>query len=137
MDKASREGVPSRPESARVAAAAVRLWDNAFLRLAPFIGDHGVLLLYRRSLHLSRSNHPLLAPLSEIAQTPVGEADFSGLKSALEREAPAEAEEASRALFSAFTGLLGTLIGEALTTRLLAPVPRDDETDESPQKISK
>ena len=106
-------------------------------RLAPFIGDHGVLLLYRRSLHLSRSNHPLLAPLLEIAQTPVGDAHFSGLKSALEREAPAAAEEASRALFSTFTGLLATLIGEALTTRLLAPVPREDETHQSPQEISK
>ena len=134
MDKISLE---VGTESARVAAAAVRLWDNAFLRLAPFIGDHGVLLLYRRSLHLSRSNHPLLAPLAEIAQTPVGDADFSGLKSALEREAPEKAEEASRALFSTFTVLLATLIGEALTTRLLAPVPRDDETDESPQEISK
>ena len=134
MDKVSLEG---GTESARVAADAVRLWDNAFSRLAPFIGDHGVLLLYRRSLHLSRSNHPMLAPLLEIAQTPVGDAHFSGLKSALEREAPAAAEEASRALFSTFTGLLATLIGEALTTRLLAPVPRDDETDESPQKISK
>lgn len=134
MDKASLEG---GTESVRVAAAAVRLWDNAFLRLAPFIGDQGVLLLYRRSLHLSRSNHPVLAPLAEIAQTPVGDADFSGLKSALEREAPEKAEEASRALFSTFTGLLAALIGEALTTRLLAPVPRDDEPHESPQESSK
>ena len=134
MDKASPEG---GTESARVAAAAVRLWDNAFFRLAPFIGDHGVILLYRRSLHLSRSDHPLLAPLAEVAQTPVGDADFSGLKSTLEREAPEKAEEASRALFSTFTGLLATLIGEALTTRLLAPVPRDDETHQSPQEISK
>ena len=53
MDKASLEG---GTESARVAAAAVRLWDKAFVRLAPFIGDEGVLLLYRRSLYLSRSN---------------------------------------------------------------------------------
>ena len=117
MDKASPKG---GPESARVAAAAVRLWDDVFFRLAPLIGDDGVLFLYRRSLHLSRSNHPLLAPLSEILQTPVGDAHFSGLKSALARGAPAEAEKASRALFSTFTGLLEKLIGEALTRRLLA-----------------
>ena len=134
MDEGSQQ---ESTESARVAAAAVLLWDNAFLRLAPFIGDQGVFLLYRRSLHLSRPNHPMLAPLSEIAQTPVGYADFSGLKSALERGAPATAEEASRALFSTFTGLLNSLIGEALTTRLLAPVPLDDEPRESLQEISK
>ena len=132
MDKSQAEDT----ESARIAAAAVRTWDEVFVRLAPLIGEQGVGLLYRRSLHLNAAKFPFLAPSPvDLQKTPSG-SPFSGLKLGLERQTPAKAEEASRALFSTFTGLLGTLIGKTLTTRLLTPVPPDSDPEDSPQEIA-
>ena len=118
-------------EANRVAEAVVRTWDEVAGRLAPIIGEQGFRVLYKRSLHVNASTFPWLAP----AQTPPADSPFADLRLRLERETPARAEEASRALFATFTGLLNTLIGEALTTRLLASVPRDDP-DKPPQEVS-
>ncbi len=111
--------------------AVVRTWGEVADRLAPIIGEEGFLMLYKRSLHLTASMFPWLGP----AQTPPADAPFADLQLRLERETPARAEAASRALLATFTGLLNTLVGEALTTRLLAPVSGDGGPDEPPQEI--
>lgn len=118
-------------EANRVAEAVVRTWDEVAGRLAPIIGEQGFRVLYKRSLHVNASTFPWLAP----AQTPPADSPFADLRLRLERETPARAEEASRALFATFTGLLNTLIGEALTTRLLASVPGQGGPDEPPQEV--
>lgn len=120
-------------EATRIAAAAaaVRAWEEACTKLTPIIGERGFQLLYKRSLHLTAATFPWLAP-QEIAQQ---DPSFADLRLRLEREAPARAEEASQALFATLTGLLNTLIGETLTTRLLAPMPRRDGADAGPQEI--
>lgn len=126
MDKSDDAAV----QSARIAATAVRNWQEMSVRLSPIIGEEGFRLLYKRSLHLAASKIPWLARMPAAA-----DASFSGLEAALEREAPAMAGEASQALLTTFTGLLHTLIGEGLTTRLLAPLPREQDPDEQ-QEVS-
>ena len=118
-------------EANRVAEAVVRTWVEVAVRLAPIVGEQGFRVLYKRSLHVTASTFPWLAP----AQTPPADSSFADLRLRLERETPAHAEEASRALFATFTRLLNALIGEALTTRLLASVPRHGGPDEPPHEV--
>lgn len=115
-------------EADRVAEAAVRTWDEVAGRLAPIIGEQEFRVLYKRSLRVTASTFPWLAAAP--ADSP-----FADLGLRLEREAPARAEQASRALFDTFTGLLIALIGEALTTRLLASVPSYGGPDKPLQEV--
>jgi len=108
---------PEGTDSPAVAAAAVRSWDLAHSRLAPIIGEDGFRVLFARSLHRARSEHPWLA------REPVQEdIKFSALKASIETQSPERAADGSRALFAHFNDLLNALIGEALATRLLDPL---------------
>jgi|SRR5688500_16998839 hypothetical protein len=122
----------SRGEAARVAEAAVRTWDEVSARLVPIIGEHGFNLLYKRSVHLTAATFPWLSA----ADPPLDGELFADLKLKLERETPARAEAASRELLTTFTGLLNTLIGDGLATRLLASVPRHNGPDGPSQEVS-
>jgi hypothetical protein len=83
-------------------------------RLAPIIGEDGFRVLFARSLHRARSEHPWLA------RDPVAGADaFSTLKASLEAQEPERAAGGSRALLENFNVLLHALIGEELASRLL------------------
>ncbi len=107
---------PKRIDSNEIAAAAVRSWGSAQSRLAPVIGEGGFRVLFARSLHRTRIEHPWLA------RDLVPGADvFSALKASLEAQAPARAASASRALTANFDDLLHGLIGEELASRLLDP----------------
>lgn len=102
-----------------VAEAAISTWHQAAVRLAPVIGPQGVDVLFRRSLHLTKSTVPWLTMAMD-------DGDCAALLATLqarlaEREAAA-AHEASYALLTNFTELLASLIGPPLTERLLAPI---------------
>jgi hypothetical protein len=85
-------------------------------RLAPIIGEDGFRVLFARSLHRARIEHPWLA------REPVpGDVAFSTLKASLESQTPELAAHASRALVANFNDLLHALIGEELASRLLGP----------------
>ncbi len=103
-------------DSPAVAAAAVRRWDRVQSRLAPIIGEDGFRVLFARSLHRARIEHPWLA------RDPVAGMDaFSTLKASLEAQAPERAASGSLALMANFNDLLHALIGEELASRLLGP----------------
>ena len=119
-------------ESARIAATAVRTWREISVRLSPIIGEDGFSLLYKRSLHLCSPRFPWLAGVP-------ADAAFSDLEQALKSQTAVHSAEANAAIVSTFTGLLHTLIGEALTTRLLFECPRplpDEDRDEHAQEVS-
>lgn len=102
-----------------VAEAAISIWHQAAVRLAPVIGAQGVEVLFRRSLHLTKGKTPWLTMA-------VDDGDFVALLATLQsrladRDAAA-ALEASHVLLVHFTELLGSLIGKSLTERLLAPI---------------
>jgi hypothetical protein len=110
-----------------IAEIAVCAWQGLADRLAAVIGERGFRALYARSVHLTQAEFPWLSPPSPQSDAP--EPLFAGLKQSLEREQPALAADAQRALLRTFTGLLGSLIGEVLTARLVREALPDGGTD--------
>lgn len=99
-----------------LAAAAVRVYEKLAGSLSPIVGQAGVHALLSRSIHLVAAEH---APLAGVARAdPASEA--VSLQGSLEILEPEEITETAVALFATFTGLLASLIGDALTSRLLA-----------------
>ena len=111
-----------------VAAAALRVYATLAGQLALLIGDGGVKALSARSLHLVRRDFPWLA---EAQETDPSEGPFARLGSCLERQQPTVAAEGAAAALATLGGLVETLIGEALTMRVLRaawPSAFPDET---------
>ena len=99
-----------------LAAAARRAYDDLARASAPLIGQVGVDALTGRALHLAQREYPWLVHTREPEQAggPFAQVVFN-----LERQDPAVATEAAGAVFTTFTGLLVTFIGEPLTAGLL------------------
>lgn len=123
--------VPSTPDTAQgIAEAAVSTWCRIEAALAPVIGQRGVAALYRRSLHLTRGAHPVLAAITDGEH---GADDFVPLRQALlQGGETANAEAAQTALLKTFQELLTSLIGGALTDQLLRAVWHDDPPTTGP-----
>ena len=119
-------------EASEVAERAVRAWERLATRLAPIIGERGFRVLYERSVHLTQSAFPWLAPPDE----PQQDSFLAILRQSLERQHPTLAADAHRALLLTFTGLLNSLIGEVLTTRLMQAEPLDRGAAERAQESS-
>jgi hypothetical protein len=106
-------------DAVAIAAAAISLWQEVDVALAPIIGQPGVAALYKRSLYLTLVDHPCLVTAYEGLLRP---GDFAGLETALSQQTPAEAAAAMAALLSTFHDLLTHLIGGSLFERLLRSV---------------
>lgn len=104
----------SHPET--VVQTTVDLWSRLAPQLIMIIGEDGFKPLYARSVRLANVRHPWLA--NNVASTG-STARFSQLQAHLEAQDIAQAMQASTMLFNTFLDLLGSLIGEALTTHLL------------------
>ena len=102
-----------------VAQSAVSTWHRIDNALSPIIGHRGVAGLYKRSLSLTRGEHPALTSVFEEAIVP---GDYSTLRQALAQQSAPVAVAASAALLTTFTDLLTKLIGLSLTERLLRPL---------------
>jgi hypothetical protein len=99
-----------------VAAAARSAYVDLARASAPLIGQVGVDALTGRAVHLAQREYPWLVHTREPAQA---EGPFAQVVLSLERQDAAVATEAAAALFTTFTGLLVTFIGEPLTAGLL------------------
>ena len=102
-----------------IAGELVRIVQDIEVILEPLLGVRGVAALYQRSLHLARIRHPWLTDPVEIAQPTI---DLAALPAAFAREGRAEAAVGALAVLQSFHDLLASLIGHALSTRLLDPV---------------
>lgn len=105
--------------AATVAKATSRTLGEVNVILTPVIGELGVNVLLKRSLHLTSRAYPWLAMVEKQENT----GDFlDSLRDRLaERDTPL-AVEASSALLSDFTELLASLIGHSLVDTLLEPL---------------
>jgi hypothetical protein len=113
---AQRAGPLSAGATAEATAAT---WRLVAAQLAPVIGARGLEVLFSRALHMTSTTYRWLA----VSEGRGGSADqLPSLAECLARQDPATAAEASHKLLLTFTDLLTALIGESLTTRLLAPV---------------
>lgn len=122
MNSASRSidaGLVSEAaDIASVSDGACSVWRRISVALTPVVGPQGVDALYRRSLHLTAAQHPVLASITSERET----GDFSSLQEALLTQTNVAAAAAQKALLINFHTLLSSLIGESLTERLLASV---------------
>jgi hypothetical protein len=109
-----------RAETAgQVADTMVSTWQAINAALSPIIGQRGVAVLYKRSLHLTGHAHPWLANMQEDSQDTM---DLVALKSAFAQQSSTHAAAAGGAFLQTFHELLSSLIGLSLTERLLRPV---------------
>jgi len=110
---------PEDAAIARIADLALATWDAVDASLSTVIGPQAVTALYKRSLYLTRIDHPWLVAAYEEG-TPL--AGFTTLKNTVLRQTVADAHAALSALLQAFRNLLVGLLGESLTERLFEPV---------------
>jgi len=96
--------------------ATVRVYGKLAEKLAPLVGVAGVRALAARSLHLVQREFPCLAEIRnpEHPSEPLAE-----LGPCLARQDPVVARDAAAALLATFNELIVTLVGEALTARLV------------------
>lgn len=93
-------------------------WFDIDAVLSPIIGGRSMMGLYKRSLSLTRSAHPLL---SVVYYGPLVVGDYTTLRQLLAVQPAAIAMATNEALLKTFNDLLGTLVGSSLTERLLSP----------------
>jgi len=107
----------SAPDANAITAATLAIWEQMSKRLAPVIGARGVAVLFDRALQVASAGFPWMTG------THTDQAGLSAtLQACLAEQKPAAALAAACALLVTFTEVLATLIGDALTARLLAPV---------------
>jgi len=107
------------PDANATAEATASTWRMMATQLSPVIGTRGLDVLFNRALHQTSAVFPWLA----VAVDRGGSASpLPSLMVCLTGQQTAVATEAGYTLLLTFTELLATLIGESLTTRLLAPV---------------
>jgi hypothetical protein len=110
--------VASGADAASIAEVSCVVWRDVAAALSPVIGQQGVAALYNRSLYLTRNEHSGLSAVHDAAGD-VG--DFTALHKALSSQPSSGAATANSALLKNFYDLLSSLIGPALTERLLRP----------------
>lgn len=103
----------------QIADIAVAIWSAIDGALSPVVGPRGSAALYKRSLHLARTDFPWLATAYEGAVHP---GDFSALRATLAKQNALAAAAAHDATLQIFHDLLADLIGRPLTQRLLQSV---------------
>jgi hypothetical protein len=111
--------VGDEPTAAQIAAAMVAIWQEIDAALTPVVGKGGVAALYKRTLYLTGMVHPWLASRREDLSTGV---DLVALNAVLSQQANAAAAAAGNDFLQTFHGLLASLVGPALTERLLRSV---------------
>ena len=104
----------------RTAQAIVELWTRVDAALGPVIGRGGVAAMLQRCLHQTGQSHAWL--LQALGIGPPGPIDLQSLRAVFASQSAAEAAAAGAALFHHFHALLSSLIGSALSERLLHDV---------------
>lgn len=136
MDKFNDKRRPAHPSDAAPCEGAsggrpvlgdhLHRWFLLAHHLVPLIGERGFCTLYGRAVRMTL---PEFDWLSADPSCTVTNRLFSGLRENLASVPPETAHAANRALLTTFTTLLSSLIGEALTHRLLASV-QDGEPEQ-------
>jgi hypothetical protein len=106
-------------DATQIAGAIVSTWQEIDAALTPVLGHQGVAALYKRSLYLTAAACPWLAGTFQGAHAPM---DLAELKSAFELQSAGDAAAGGGELLQTFHELLASLVGPALTERLLRSV---------------
>lgn len=121
--------------AARIASVAAEKMHAIHLALAPVIGDKGVLALYRRSLFLISRDVPCAASFYREAHE---SNHYATLQATIAEKSASDALCIAEALFENIHAVLVSLIGAALTERLLHPMfdtsPNGNAVQEAPHE---
>jgi len=99
------------------AAALAGVYEALAHHLEPLMGTRAVRAIYIRSVHLATTELPWIAAGADVQD---GAEPVDALRSCLAHQDPTGATDGARLLLATFADLLARLIGEGLTTRLLA-----------------
>ena len=118
-----------------VVEQALQKWEQLARHLSPLIGEAGFCALYGRALRLARQQdcQPAAAASPGASAGSIGQL-LTSLKQTLTAAGPDNAGNANAALLATFTGLLSTLIGEALTIRLMNAAWREEPQQKNAQE---
>ena len=117
----------------QIADAAVVIWSSVHAALFPLIGQRGSAALYKRSLHLARTNYSWLSAAYAGAVKP---GDFASLHLVLSQQSAVLAAAAHDAMVQILHDLLSDLIGRSLTDRLLQTAWESPSSDNAAQDAS-
>jgi hypothetical protein len=107
------------PDANATAETTAVTWRLVAAQLTPVIGARGLDVLFSRALHQTSVEFPWLAAAVDRGGSA---SPLPSLMACLAGQPASGAADASYMLLLSFTELLAALIGESLTTRLLAPV---------------
>lgn len=116
LQRAMNRAAPAGVSETDAISGVLSAWETMFAALSPVIGDGGVAALFMRTCEVTRRDH------AWICRLPTGglPADaIAALRVSLEGHGVDEICRASHAMLTTFVGLLSSLIGSALTQRLL------------------
>lgn len=99
-------------------------WRRIADQLSPLIGESGFCALFGRAIHMVGPDHAWLSP-QQACRSP--DQLFGLLEERMALVDAARAAAANEILLRTFTQLLETLIGQALTQRLLASAAAADQ----------
>ncbi|MFZ6748201.1 hypothetical protein [Undibacterium sp. Ren11W] len=116
-----KNAVMQRPDA--VVEVTILMWERLAVELISIIGEEGFQSLYARSCHLNSAIFPWLL-LDHSSSS--SDSRFVDLQICLENREPAEASEASKALFITFVDILALLISDLLTASILRSAWIDD-----------
>ncbi|SNY44095.1 hypothetical protein SAMN06297280_0690 [Arsukibacterium tuosuense] len=103
------------PDPEKMVDNAIEQWQLIAAHIISIIGEGGFNALYDRSVILTQSTFPWLLTCE---LQPSAHKRFSALRASLEDQTTALASEANYLLLVNFTGILESLIGAELTTRI-------------------
>lgn len=106
-------------DAATMADVVIAIWRDIERRLSPIVGTHGVAALHARSLFMAGKSYPWLCEQGDDSQQSL---NLVALRSTLVARDAHEVHAACLALFVSFHELLASMVGPALTERLLLPV---------------
>lgn len=113
-------------------AHLIQSWRRLADQLGPLIGDNGFCALFGRACRVVGPDFRWLADTSPCKTR---DTQINALDEMLASVAPEHALAAHAALLQTFTGLLASLIGQALAARLIDAAARDgDEKNEQEHK---
>lgn len=107
-------------DAVRIAEGVVDWWARVGDALGPIIGRGGVAALLQRCLHQTGQSYVWLRQV--LGTHPLEPIDLPSLEAVFARQTPAEAAAAGAVLFHQFHALLASLIGSALSERLMHDV---------------
>jgi hypothetical protein len=121
----------STADSAAIAAAAHRTYEDLAQLLTPLIGPSGIDALTSRALHLAQDQYPWLVHRREPGQA---QGPFAQVVARVKDQDSADAAEAAGAVLGMLAELLIAFIGESLTTQLLRKAWPDAVSASSPEE---